>query len=74
MVELTLMVLLNSVADKFCEYRSEGSDTYRSLLLAYSDASEKYGVQEVRSVIQNSDALNFSAVAIGLLKCPQHLN
>ena len=74
MVELTLMVLLNSVADKFCEYRSEGSDTYRSLLLAYSDASEKYGVQEVRSVIQNSDGLNFSAVAIGLLKCPQHLN
>ena len=74
MVELTLMILLNSVADKFCEYRSEGSDTYRSLLLAYSDASEKYGVQEVRSVIQNSDGLNFSAVAIGLLKCPQHLN
>ena len=74
MVELTLMVLLNSVADKFCEYRSEGSDTYRSLLLAYSDASEKYGVQEVRSVIQNSEGLNFSAVAMGLLKCPQHLN
>ncbi len=74
MVELTLMVLLNSVADKFCEYRSEGSDTYRSLLLAYSDASEKYGVQEVREVIQNSDGLNFTAVAIGLLKCPQHIN
>jgi len=73
MVELTLMVLLNSVADKFCEYRSEGSDTYRSLLLAYSDASEKYGVQEVRSVIENSEGLNFSAVAMGLLKCPQHL-
>ncbi len=73
MVELTLMVLLNSVADKFCEYRSDGSDTYRSLLLAYSDASEKYGVQEVREVIKNSQGLNFSAVAIGLLKCPQHL-
>ncbi len=74
MVELTLMVLLNSVADKFCEYRSEGSDTYRSLLLAYSDASEKYGVQEVKEVIKNSDGLNFTAVAIGLLKCPQHIN
>ena len=74
MVELTLIALLNSVADKFCEYRSEGSDTYRSLLLAYSDASEKYGVQEVREVIKNSDGLNFTAVAIGLLKCPQHLN
>ncbi len=73
MVELTLMVLLNSVADKFCEYRSEGSDTYRSLLLAYSDASEKYGVKEVRNVIENSEGLNYTAVAIGLLKCPQHL-
>ena len=74
MVELTLIALLNSVADKFCVYRSEGSDTYRALLLAYSDASEKYGVQEVRKVIQDSEGLNFTAVAIGLLKCPQHLN
>ncbi len=74
MVELTLLVLINSVAFKFCEYRLEGSDTYRSLLLAYSDASEKYGVQEVRKVIENSDGLNFSAIAIGLLKCPQYLN
>lgn len=73
MVELTLIMLLNSVADKFCEYRSQGSDTYRSLLLAYSDASEKYGVQEVREVIQNSEGLNFTAIAVGLLKCPQHL-
>ena len=74
MVELTLMILLNNVGDQFCKYRSEGSDTYKSLLLAYIDASEKYGVQEVRKVIQNSDGLNFTAVAIGLLKCPQHLN
>ncbi|AAP99460.1 MULTISPECIES: hypothetical protein [Prochlorococcus] len=73
MVELTLMVLLNTVGDQFCAYRSEGSDTYKSLLLAYSDASEKYGVKEVRNVIKDSDALNFSAVAIALLKCPQHI-
>ena len=73
MVELTLIMLLNSVADKFCQYRSEGTDTYRSLLLAYSDASEKHGVQEVRQVIRNSEGLNFTAVAVGLLKCPQHL-
>ena len=74
MVELTLMVLLNFIGDNFCTYRSEGNDTYKSLLLAYSDASEKYGVKEVKTVIQDSEALNFSAVAVALLKCPQHIN
>ena len=74
MVELTLTILLNTVGDQFCKYRSEGSDTYKSLLLAYSDASEEYGVQEVKKVIKEADALNFSAVATALLKCPQLLN
>ena len=73
MVELTLMMLLNNVGDQFCKYRSEGNDTYKSLLLAYSDASGKYGVQEVKKVIKDSEALNFSAVATALLKCPQLL-
>ena len=71
MVELTLLVLLNTVADKFCDYSSEGSDTYRSLLLAYSDASEKYGVKEVKEVIKNSEGLNFSAVAYPIVPIPR---
>ena len=74
MVELTLMALLNFIGDNFCDYRSQGNDTYKSLLLAYSDASEKFGVKEVKTVILKSDALNFSAVAVALLKCPQHVN
>ena len=74
MVELTLMMLLKNIGDQFCKYRSEGSDTYRSVLLAYSDTSEKYGVQEVRKVIKEADALSFSAIPIAPLKCPQHLN
>ena len=73
MVELTLAVLLNFVGDKFCEYKSEGADTYKSVLLAYSDASEEYGIRKVKTVIKDSQGLNFSAVAIALLKCPQHL-
>ena len=73
MVELTLTVLLNFVGDKFCAYRSEGTDTYKSVLLAYSDASDKYGLKKVKTVIKDSQGLNFSAVAIALLKCPQHL-
>ena len=73
MVELTLIALLNSVGDNFCEYRSEGNDTYKSLLMSYSDASHKYGVEEVKEVIQESESLKFSAVAVALIKCPQHL-
>ncbi len=73
MIELTLIALLNSVGENFCEYRSEGNDTYKSLLLSYSDASEEYGVKKVKEVIQDSDSLTFSAVAVAMLKCPEHL-
>ena len=73
MVELTLLALLNTVGDNFCKYRSEGNDTYKSLLLSYSDASEEYGINEVKAIIKESDSLNFSAVAVAMLKCPQHL-
>ena len=73
MVELTLVALLNFVADRFCEYRSESIDAYKSVLLAYSDASEKYGVKSVKQVIKESEGLNFTAVATAVLKCPQHL-
>ena len=40
MIELTLLTLLNYVGDNFCDYRNIGHDNYKSLLLAYSDASE----------------------------------
>ena len=73
MVELTLLALLNSVGDNFCKYRSEGNDSYKSLLLSYSDASEKYGVKEVKKVIQDSSNLTIAAVAIAASKCPQFL-
>ncbi len=73
MVELTLVALLNSVGDNFCEYRSAGNDSYKALLLSYSDASEEYGVKEVKDLIKDSDGLNFSAMATAMLKCPQHL-
>ena len=43
MIELTLLTLLNYVGDNFCEYRNVGHDNYKSLLLSYSDASEKFG-------------------------------
>ena len=73
MFELTLLALLNSVGDNFCKYRSEGNDSYKSLLLSYSDVSEKYGVQEVKKVIQKSSNLSIAAVAVAATKCPQHL-
>tara|TARA_Y100001968_G_scaffold199897_1_gene183467 strand:- start:1384 stop:1605 length:222 start_codon:yes stop_codon:yes gene_type:complete len=73
MIELTLLALLNSVGENFCKYRSNGNDSYKSLLLSYSDANEKYGIKEVKRVIENSSNLSIAAVAIAVTKCPQHL-
>jgi len=73
MVELTLIALLNAVGENFCEYRASGNDSYKSLLLSYSDASQEYGIEEVKEVIKDSESLNYSAVAVAMLKCPQHL-
>ena len=73
MIELTLLTLLNFVGDNFCEYRNSGHDTYKSLLLSYSDASEKYGSLKVKKVIEKSDNFKVAAVAIAAVKCPQHI-
>ena len=73
MIELTLLTLLNYVGNNFCEYRNLGHDNYKSLLLAYSDASEKYGPLEVKAVIEKSDNFKVAAIAIAAIKCPQHI-
>tara|TARA_Y100001970_G_C14255013_1_gene874629 strand:+ start:5795 stop:6016 length:222 start_codon:yes stop_codon:yes gene_type:complete len=73
MIELSLVALLGFVGDNFCMYRGIGYDTYKSLLLAYSDASDKYGALEVKKVIEESDNFKIAAVAVAAIKCPQHL-
>ena len=73
MIELTLLTLLNYVGDNFCEYRNVGHDNYKSLLLSYSDASEKFGPLEVKKVIEKSDNFKVAAIAIAAIKCPQHI-
>ncbi len=73
MIELTLLTLLNYVGNNFCEYRNIGHDNYKSLLLAYSDASNKYGSLEVKKVIEKSDNFKVAAIAIAAIKCPQHI-
>ena len=73
MIELTLLTLLNYVGDNFCEYRDLGHDNYKSLLLSYSDASNKFGPLEVKKVIEKSDNFKVAAVAIAAIKCPQHI-
>ena len=73
MIELTLLTLLNFVGNNFCEYRNVGHDNYKSLLLSYSDASEKFGPLEVKKVIENSDNFKVAAIAIAAIKCPQHI-
>ena len=73
MIELTLLTLLNYVGDNFCQYRNLGHDNYKSLLLSYSDASQKYGPLEVKEVIEKSDNFKVAALAIAAIKCPQHI-
>ena len=73
MIELTLFTLLNFVGDNFCEYRNEGHDNYKSLLLSYSDASHKYGPLEVKKIIKKSDNFKVAAIAVAAIKCPQHI-
>ena len=67
MIELTLLTLLNYVGDNFCEYRNLGHDNYKSLLLSYSDASNKFGPLEVKKVIEKSDNFKVTAVAIAAI-------
>ena len=73
MIELSLITLLNYVGDNFCEYRDLGHDNYKSLLLSYSDASNKFGPLEVKKVIEKSENFKVTAVAIAAIKCPQHI-
>ena len=73
MIELSLLTLLNYVGDNFCEYRNLDYDNYKSLLLSYSDASNKFGPLEVKKVIENSENFKVAAVAIAAIKCPQHI-
>ncbi len=73
MIELTLITLLNFVGDNFCDYRNIGHDNYKSLLLAYSDASYKYGPLEVKGIIEKSDNFKVAAIATAAIKCPQHI-
>ena len=73
MIELTLLTLLNYVGNNFCEYRNLGHDNYKSLLLSYSDASNKFGALEVKKVIEKSENFKVAAVAIAAIKCPQHI-
>ena len=73
MFELSLVALLNLVGENFCEYRNSGHDNYKSLLLAYSDASYKYGALEVKKVIEDSDNFKVAAITVAAVKCPKYL-
>ena len=73
MVELSLLTLLNLVGNNFCEYRDIGFDNYKSLLLAYSDASHEFGALKVKNVIEKSDNFKVAAIAVAAVKCPNYI-
>ena len=74
MFELSLLTVLNMIGNNFCEYRNLGHDNYKSLLLAYSDASYKYGPLEVKKVIEKSDNFKVAAIAVAAVKCPKYIS
>ena len=73
MVELSLLTFLNLVGNNFCEYRDTGYDNYKSLLLAYSDASYEFGPLKVKNVIEESDNFKVAAIAVAAVKCPKYI-
>jgi len=73
MIELTLITLLNSVATDFCKYRNQDNDVLKSVLLAYTDANEKFGSANVKEVIERSDNIKILAIATVVTKCPTQL-
>ena len=70
MIELSLLTLLNTMAPRFCEYKSLGYDDTKSTLLAYSDMHDKYPTKAIRRAVENGRGLKEIAVATVLLNCP----
>ena len=70
MIELSLLTLLNSMAPKFCEYKSQGTDDIKATLLAYSDMHDKYPSQAIRKAVDRGRGLKEIAIATVLLNCP----
>ena len=73
MIELTLITLLNSVATDLCKYRKADNDVLKSVLLAYTDANQKFGSDNVKEVIERSDNIKVIAIATVVTKCPTQL-
>ena len=71
--QIRCLLLILERLDNFCEYRNLGHDNYKSLLLSYSDASNKFGPLEFKKVIEKSENFIVTAVAIAAIKCPQHI-
>ena len=70
MIELSLLTLLNSMAPKFCDYKSQGMDDIKSNLLAYSDMHDKYPSQAIRKAVDGGRGLKEIAIATVLINCP----
>jgi len=76
MLELTLSVLLNTVAADFCAIMEQEKDYLKSALIAYSMANDTYGSENVRKIISESKhhELKILAVSSVISKCPEQLN
>jgi len=76
MLELTLSVLLNTVAADFCAIMEQERDYLKSALIAFSMANDTYGSENVRKIISEAKhhELKILAVSSVISKCPEQLN
>ena len=72
-MELTLIVFLNLMSDKFCELKSQDMDTVKAVAVSLSHVQDKYGGRATRCVIIDTPLIGSLAVASAATKCPQHL-
>ena len=70
MIELSLLTLLNTMAPRFCEYKSQGMDDTKATLLAYSDMHDKYSAESIRTAVAEGKGIKEIEVATVLLNCP----
>ena len=73
MAELTLLSLLNFIAGDFCSAHNQGTDTLKSVLIAYSKANDKFGGQNVRKVISGAPNIEVPALAVVMTTCPDKI-
>ena len=70
MIELTLATLLNTMAPRYCHYKSTGFDDTKATLLAFSEMHEEYTPNAIQGAVRDGNGLKTMAIAMIATTCP----